>query len=350
MEARREAALIQEVNQLLEPGYQSPETGHVRSQIMMTKKEKSERRDHVTEKKKIIGLSCGRKNGNSEYLLKEALMGAEELGVESEIIRAMELRVKPCTGCETCSMSLSKGGPAQCAIKDDDVPWILEKTVVEDAALIVSAPVYHLIANNYLIIINHRMLPTLFNHPDVIKKTRVGGIISVGGGEPEWTSLGLLSANIFLQHSRILVDQFQVNGATRPGAVLVDEKSLKRARKLGQNIAKAMMMPPEEVKFVGDETDISCPVCHCDVLQVPKKLPNVVCPVCDVHGFLTVEGGKMKVEWNKQDAEYPRFSPHGVSTHLEEIKEKHIRYFREHHEKVQGLRKKYAAYGTVIKP
>jgi multimeric flavodoxin WrbA len=48
--------------------------------------------------KKIIGLSCGRVNGNSEILLKEALMGAEEIGVESEIIRAMELRVKHCRG------------------------------------------------------------------------------------------------------------------------------------------------------------------------------------------------------------------------------------------------------------
>lgn len=55
----------------------------------------------MTKTKKIIGLSCGRKNGNSEYLLKEALMGAEEPGVEGEIIRAMELRVKPCKGCES---------------------------------------------------------------------------------------------------------------------------------------------------------------------------------------------------------------------------------------------------------
>jgi len=49
------------------------------------------------QEKKIIGLSCGRKNGNSEILLKEALMGAEELGLGicSEIIRAMDLRIQP---------------------------------------------------------------------------------------------------------------------------------------------------------------------------------------------------------------------------------------------------------------
>lgn len=302
------------------------------------------------EKKKIIGLSCGRIGGNSEILLKEALMAAEELGVESEIIRAMELRVKPCTGCETCSMSLSKGGPAKCAIKDDDVPWILEKTVVEDAALIISVPVYHLTANNYLVVINHRMLPTMFNNFGILEKTRVGGIISVGGGESEWTSLALLTANIFMQHSRLLVDQFQVNGATRPARVLVQDEYLARARKLGQNIVEAMKMPIEDVTYMGQENEPSCPVCHCNVLQVPNKFPDVVCPVCDVHGVLTGEGAKMKVVWNEEDAQYPRFSPRGVSVHLDEIKEKHIRYFQKEHEKVKALKKKYKEWGNVVKP
>jgi hypothetical protein len=58
--------------------------------------------------KKIIGLSCGRKNGNSEFLLKEAAMGAEELGVETEIIRAAELTVKPCTNFQFCAMIIRR--------------------------------------------------------------------------------------------------------------------------------------------------------------------------------------------------------------------------------------------------
>ncbi|MGD0916853.1 MAG: flavodoxin family protein, partial [Thermodesulfobacteriota bacterium] len=164
-------------------------------------------------------------NGNSEILLKEALMGAEEIGVESEIIRAMELRVKPCTGCEACSMAMARGKESRCAIKDDDVEWILEKVLVENCGLIVSTPLYHLRANSYFEIINERMLPTMFRNPQILKKTRVGGIICVGGGEPEWTPLGLTSANIFVQHTRKLVDQIQVNYVGRPGAVLARPKS-----------------------------------------------------------------------------------------------------------------------------
>jgi len=303
-----------------------------------------------TNKKKIIGLLCGRVNGNSEILLKEALMAAEELGVQSEIIRAMELRVKPCKGCEACSTAMGRGKEARCAIKDDDVPWILEKVLVEDCALIVSAPVYHLRTNSYFEAIHERMLPTMFRHPEIIKKTRVGGIISVGGGEPEWTPLGLTSLNIFVQHSRRLVDQMQTNFVTRPGAVLMEDKYLKRARQLGQNVAKAMMMPIEEVKFVGEETEASCPVCHCNVLKVPGKLSDVYCPVCWVHGTIYADGNQLKVKWNEEDAKHPRFSEQGIGTHLELIKNLHKKFFTEDQDKVKERIKKYTSYGNIIKP
>lgn len=301
-------------------------------------------------KQKIIGLSCGRKNGNSEILLKEALMGAGELGVESDIIRAMDLRVKPCTGCESCSIAMARGKEVRCAIKDDDVPWILEKTLVEDCGLIVSGPVYHLRANSYFEIIHERMLPTMFRHPEILKKTRVGAIISVGGGEPEWTPLGLTSMNIFVQHSRILVDQMQVNYVGRPAAVLMQEKQLKRARELGRRVARAMMMPIKQVKFVGDETEVSCPVCHCNVLKVPAKLPNVFCPVCWVKGVITINEDKMKVKWDEEDTKHPRLSERGVSTHLELIKNLQTKFYAEDLEEVKERVKKYISYGRIIKP
>jgi len=303
-----------------------------------------------TQKKKIIGLSTGRKNGNSEILLKEALMGAEELGVESEIIRAMDLRVKPCKGCEACTIAMERGKEAWCAIKDDDVPWILDKILVEDCALIVSAPTYHLRANSYFEAIHERMLPTMFRHTEITEKTRVGGIICVGGGEPWWTPLGLTSINIFVQHTRKLVDQMQTNFVTRPGAVLMEGKYIKRARQLGQNVAKAMMMPIEEVKYVGEETEVSCPVCHCNVLKVPGKLSDVYCPVCWVHGTIYADGNELKVKWNEDDIRNPRFSTKFIGGHLEFITKSHEKFFTEDKEKVKELIKKYTSYGKIIKP
>jgi len=304
----------------------------------------------MTKTKKIIVLSTGRKNGNSEILLKEALMAAEELGVESEIIRAMDLRVKPCTGCESCSIAMARGKESRCAIKDDDVPWILEKTVVEADAVIVSVPTYHLRANSYFEAIHERMLPTMFRNPGILKKTKVGGIISVGGGEPEWTPLGLTSVNIFVQHTWKLVDQMQINFCGRPGTVLMRDEYMKQARELGKRVARAMMMPIEEVKFMGDETDISCPVCHCNVLKVPEKLPEVFCPVCWVKGVITLDGDKMKVKWDEEDTKYPRFSERGVFKHLELIKSLQETFYTKDQEEVKERIKKYASYGKIIKP
>jgi multimeric flavodoxin WrbA len=300
--------------------------------------------------KKIIGLSCGRVNGNSEILLKEALMGAEEIGIQSEIIRAMELRVNHCDGCEACSIAMARGKESRCSIKDDDVEWILEKVLVEDCALIVSVPLYHLRPNACFEIIHERMLPTMFRNPQILKKTRVGAIISVGGGEPEWTPLGLTSANIFVQHTRILVDQFQVNFVGRSGAVLARPEYLERARELGRRVAKAMMLPIEEVKFMGEDKGSSCPVCHCDTLQVFGKLPEVYCPVCWVRGVLSLNGDEMNIAWDEEGAKYPRFSEKGVSKHLQFIKKLQEKFYTEDQPKVKELMPKYAAYGNVVKP
>ena len=43
---------------------------------------------------------------NTEILIKEALMGAEESGVEVELVRLMDLDLKPCTVCNACVIDL----------------------------------------------------------------------------------------------------------------------------------------------------------------------------------------------------------------------------------------------------
>ena len=40
---------------------------------------------------KVLELTCGRKLSNTEILVKEALMGAEEMGAELEIVRLLDL-------------------------------------------------------------------------------------------------------------------------------------------------------------------------------------------------------------------------------------------------------------------
>lgn len=297
---------------------------------------------------KVIGLSTGRIGGNSEILLKEALMVCEILGAETELIRAMELDLRPCRGCESCTMAIARGEKAKCAI-DDDAPWLLEKIILEDAALIISVPTYHLRPNGYFEVICDRMLPVLLSNPHVLRKERVGAIIAVGGGEPEWTPLTLLLANIFMQQVRKVVDQMLVNFCPRPGQVLLYPEYLERARKLGRNVINAMRMPINEVKYVGEEGEESCPVCHCNIVKIHKGLPEVYCPVCWTKGKIVMKGERMVIEWDEESVKYPRFSEKGVLDHLELIK-KNFKYYYDNLDKVKNLITKYAEYGSIVKP
>jgi len=334
--------------------------------------------------KKIIGLSCGKINGNCETLLKSAAMGAAELSVDTEIIRAMELRVLPCKGCHACFKTKK-------CVQDDDIEWILEKTMVEDAGLILSIPTYHLRSNAYMACITDKILHVFRNlnqhEMNVINKTRVGGIIGVGGsGYDAWASLNLTTANIFLQHTRILVDQIQVNqcglrewnlwlqnkalpqGHTSQvrcqdidydkvwelwnednDPVDFTRESLARARQLGRNVAAAMSLPVEKVKYVGEEYAVACPVCHCNVLVIPEDLPHVGCPVCWVRGMVKTENGNMKVEWNMDDVRNPRYSAGG--------QEHHWHWLTSHAEKravvkkeISELSEGFKNYGRIIRP
>ncbi len=329
--------------------------------------------------KKIIGLSCGRKNGFCESLLKEAAMGAEEFGIETEIIRAMSLRVLPCRACNACFKT------GKCILKDD-VDWILEKTCVEDAALIIAVPCYHIRANGYFMNINERMLHLFGTDYKILKKDRVGAIIAVGGGGYDaWTTLTLPTVNIFLQETRVLVDQVQFNycrmkewnpwlmkgvprdpnkvraidltyedlwkvTAPQPSKEAFHKAATERARDLGRNVARAMDMPIEEVKYVGEDTPVSCPVCHCNVVVVPDKLPHVGCPVCWIRGTVSTENGEMKVVWNMDDVKLPRFSQEGIKHHMEWLVSHAGGDMANAMKDIKELEKQYGSYGTIIKP
>ena len=274
-------------------------------------------------------------------------MAAEEEGVQSEIIRAMDLKVLPCTSCWAC---LKTG---RCA--KDDVDWILEQTMLGDTAIIVSAPVYHLRANSYLMILAEKMNHLFSRKPDIFERRRVGAAISVGGsGYDGWTSLGLTSINLFLQHFSTLVDQVQIDHCAAIGAALTpdNEAAVERSRRLGKNVARAMRLPFEEWTYVGEEPAVSCPVCHCNIIYVEKDLPEIMCPICEVHGTVSVEGGTFPVAWNPDDVREPRFSAPKEAHHLEWI----TRHEQQEEPKqvalaeVQEKIRRYNGYGNVIAP
>ncbi|MCZ7664242.1 MAG: flavodoxin family protein [Thermoleophilia bacterium] len=286
---------------------------------------------------KLLGLTCGTEMGNTEVLVREALMAAEAAGVEVALVRLLDLDLKPCTGCKSCVESLMKGGAGNCIIKDD-FPF-LDDLIMESDGVILGAPVFVLGAHGLVKLLADRMGPshdlawrlearkireesgrTQGKGPDGRSfKRRIGGFVSVGGASTQnWLSLGLPTMHLLSFPSHItVVDQMQVRGTTAIGNVVLTPEALERAQGLGRNVAEAMLKPDEEPRWRGAEG--ICPVCHCDLLSITGGR-LVECAVCGIAGTLTTDGGRITVTFNEEEQRRSRLALGGKKEHWDEVR------------------------------
>jgi len=288
----------------------------------------------------ILGLHCGRRMGNSEILLKEALMGAEEIsGAEVEIIRLMDLTIKPCTGCEICAKKRSRGEDMECVQKDDHMSFLLQR-LLECDALILSTPVYVLTPPGFLMMIADRV----FRHAWAPLKPKVGAVICVGG--TDWVNLALPLANLCLPRKIRIVDQLLVSYSAAPGQVVLDERAISNARKLGRRVGEAMKIPIDEVKYLGEEQE-TCPLCHSNLLRLRGMF--VECPLCDVKGRIEIRADRISVAYDEEELAGWRWGEFGTKKHHHEIRETHKAY-EENLPEIKERMKKYRAYKSCLIP
>jgi len=315
---------------------------------------------------KLLGLSCGRKMQNTEVLVKEAMRAAEELGADVGMIRLLDLDIKPCTGCTKCVQSLMQGGPGKCVIKDD--LHLVDEQLMECDGLILGSPVFVLTPHGLLKVMSDRFGPS---HDYVFRmgakeirdakgtgkgpdersfKGRVAGFLSVGGAvTPHWLSLGLPLMNLFTFPSHIqVVDQMQVLGVSRWGHVVLNDEAMARARRLGRNVAEAMGKSEKEVRWMGDEPG-TCPVCHSNLLTVPKKNP-VECAICGIRGEIKVEGDDISVTFSEEEQKRARLTVAGKLEHYLEIRDNfRIAAARKDLDQIPERLKNYEGYREIEK-
>ena len=90
---------------------------------------------------KVLGLSFGRKQGNSDIMVKTALMACEQAGHEVRFINMNDLEIKPCTGCVGCVIGMIAGfGKGSCHLKDDFE--VLDEALLDCDGLIVCSPIF----------------------------------------------------------------------------------------------------------------------------------------------------------------------------------------------------------------
>ena len=306
---------------------------------------------------KVMGIVAGRHNGNSEILVKEALLACQEAGAEVTLVNLFDYNILACTGCESCTMSMGdvamgKGDYKGCVLKDKDDVDTLVAEMQKNNGLIIGVPTYDLMPSSVYTRFTHRFLAYELAFLLKIGKVaedphQVAGLIAVGGSCKDWQGLSLdsMSATMFTQ-STIVVDKFLSTRNGRPGNVLLKEDQLARAHKMGENIVKAIQTPVEERTWLGDPDQGLCPNCHSDLIMKGEEHWDGIkwpfeCVVCGAGGDLQRdENGNMKFILAPDGLCRDRNVNECRDKHLEEIMETRI-HFMQHQQETEELKKKY---------
>lgn len=279
--------------------------------------------------KKIVAFSGGRINGNSETYLKAALMAAEKMGVEVELIRLNECDLKPCKACamQVCAFK----GPDACPLRDDGA-WLIEKFLDSDGYLL-AAPVWALSPPGIVNVFRDRVFGPKMDsasydifggEPAWVKgrvKVRPGALISVGGAVTEnWTSLGLATGfTTTFSAQTVVVDHMNVTKVADMGAAVLRDDYLERATKLGQNLAYAVLHMDEETPhWLGDDTPTACPGCHQSLMIMHPGTNKCECAICGRFGTVDMVNGGLEFHMVENDPN-DRLTAQGKITHANEI-------------------------------
>ena len=308
---------------------------------------------------KVLGITAGRHGGNSEIMLKEALLECQNLGAEVTMVNLYDYEVKSCLGCsmcggnETAEAALDPSKKHGCLWDGkDDMKKIMEVYLDADAVLI-SVPTYDLMPSALYLKFANRTITYeagFLRMRGIETKDRVAGLISVGGSTRSWQSMALegLSATLFTQSIQV-VDQYLCSGCTLKGQVIMREDHLARARKMAQNIVQAVNTPVDERKWLGDEDFGWCPVCHCNSLS--KGEPHwdgvywpVECQVCGAGGDIVKDAdGKNRFVVAEDGMLKCRIFEKSRDKHFEEVMHFHgMTQIPENKEKIKEGMQKYA--------
>jgi multimeric flavodoxin WrbA len=180
----------------------------------------------------VLGISgTPRKNGNSDILLQHALHPFEEAGWEVRLLRLSELTVKPCLACELCTIHGS------CAI-DDDMHLFYNAFRWCDT-LIVATPTYSRNVSAQLLAVMDRHYGVREERPLAGKP---GGAIAVGRGTCGGQTIAINAIYTWMLSCGMVCVPGELNGLTAvadaPGDVLKQEKRLRQARVLGENVLR----------------------------------------------------------------------------------------------------------------
>lgn len=279
---------------------------------------------------KVLGVSAGRANSNSDILLKEALLACQAEGADVTMINLRDYDIIDCTGCTSCTIGMSQGKNAGCVLdKKDDKKKIME-VLLEADGVIFAAPTYDLEACSVFAKFAQRSLSYETSFLETIgaieHRDRVSALIAVGGSTRSWQSMALesMQAAMFTTDFKV-VDMYLATRVPAPAQCLLHDEMMERVALMGKNIMTAIHTPAEERKWLGDENMGWCPNCHSNALILGEVQWDglhypVECQVCGAGGNLEkAKDGQWKFVIQENGLIRDRTTVEGRAKHLEEI-------------------------------
>ena len=291
----------------------------------------------------ILGVSFGRKNSNTDILVKEALFGAREAAPDAEIrfVNTCNLNIGRCRGCGACSTMLEKGkNDNECIFKDDFQK--LEDEVRWADCLVVGAPVYTLqpvgqfkdfvdrfscrhdvSAINW--VLEKRAIGEMPGDPKGFPmerlKKRTVSFISVGGATTEnWTSMGTCSLHLFSFSAMMKVmGNYNANAMGTTANPLLDDKLIADMHEMGKRTVEGYEDDNTDFFQPEGKPEGVCPVCHQRLITILPGTTKVECPVCGIEGELSIEDGAVKVAFSEVQQARARGTFAGLREHTAEI-------------------------------
>jgi len=282
---------------------------------------------------KVLGICCGRKNGNTELMMSEVMKGVQSVDPQAQVgfINLQDTTIKACVGCETCmKKKLQKDFEFRCVHGvDQDHFHFIEMQMREADAIVVSAPAYNLLPPGILIkFLNKMHASGDYRHiTQGVDICKVGACFSIGG--TDWTDyipnvMRMITMELVGVYDGV-VDSVHFDFFPAYQSVLLDESVLARMHQMGVNVANAVNYKKETGKNAAYQgTEGICAYCHSNLLRVDPD-GSVYCPQCNVKASVEVVDGKLKVSFTEEALEKSRWAPYGQNLHMENIGKGHKR-------------------------
>jgi len=251
---------------------------------------------------KILGLNGSeRKLGNTEILVKEALMGAEEEGAQVEMLRLTDYKILPCDGLAPCVF-----GNTGCNLKDD-FNFIMDK-IFETDGLVLGTPCYILESTAII----KQLIDRAFSINFRSKARGNPAVLIVPYATRGWTPYAFLQPNILLLFLGMeVIDRALIHTQAINEVVLYD-RALAKARKMGREVARAVKTG--NTSYLGEPG--ICPVCQDRVIRILRDDKTVECGVCGIRGKIVVQEGKIRVHFGEDAILNQRFTMENIYRHF----------------------------------